>query len=296
MRVEPLSEALGVRLLDFDVKAPCDPAQQSELRELFCRHHLLLVRGQDVNGDDQARFVGHFGPLHVRADGMQETYVSNVTAAGTTTTRTGTAKLLWHQDGTYGLRPGIATSLWAQEVAEDSVPTLFANAVRSLERLPAALRARIEPLHALHLRDTVEERTDHRWREREIPADARDRFLRHEHPIVYSLPHTEQQTILVNQLLTSHIVELPGDEGEALIQELFARIYADENAYVHRWQTGDLIIWDNLALQHCRPAEMGSAVRRLRRQSLDGWHTEGGVLDWRETVVDFRDRARAAPA
>jgi len=294
MRVVPLSEALGAELYDFDIARPCTPAEQAELREHFCEHHLLLVRGQDVTADDQSRFVGNFGPLHTRADGMQETFVTNITAAGEPAPRTGTARLIWHQDGTYGLRPGIATSLWAQEVAPDAVPTLFANAVRALERMPADLRARIETLHALHLRNLDDERTDYRWRAENIPADAEPgQFRAHEHPIVYPMPHTDQRTILVNELLTSHVVELPRDEDEALIQELFAAIYADDNVYAHHWQTNDVIIWDNQALQHCRPAEMGLPVRRLRRQSIDGWYTGDGVLHWEETVVAFVSERRA---
>jgi taurine dioxygenase len=286
MRVVPVSEALGARLVDFDITQPCTPDEQAELRALFCEHHLLLVREQDVHAEDQTRFVGYFGPVHTRADGMKETFVTNVTEEGVPAARTGTARLIWHQDGTYGLRPGIATSLWAQEVEPASVPTLFANAERALERMPAGLRARIEPLHALHLRNLHDERTDYRWREENIPADAEPgQFLRHEHPIVYPMPHTDQNTILVNQLLTSHVVELPRDEGEELIQELFSVIYADDNIYAHHWQTNDVIIWDNLALQHCRPVEMGLPVRRLRRQSIDGWYTDDGLLDWQETVV-----------
>ena len=92
---------------------------------------------------------------------------------------------------------------------------------------------------------------------------------------------------MVNELLTSHIVELPLDEGEALIQLLFSAIYADDNVYAHHWRTNDVIIWDNLALQHCRPMEMGLPVRRLRRQSIDGWYTADGLLDWEETVVAY---------
>src|SRR5262245_21031632 len=280
MKVVPISEALGVELVDFDLTGPSSADEQAELRELFSRHHLLLVRGQDVTAEDQSRFVASFGPLHTRADGMQETFVTNVSESGEPP-RTGTARLIWHQDGTYGLRPGIATSLWAQEVAPDAVPTRYANAVRALDRMPADLRARVDGLHVAHLRNIHEERTDYRWREENIPADAEPgQFLRHEHPIVYPMPHTDRQTILVNELLTSHVVELPLDEGEELIQQLFALIYADDNVYTHHWQVNDVIIWDNLALQHCRPAEMGLPVRRLRRQSIDGWYADDGLLEW----------------
>jgi taurine dioxygenase len=287
VKAVPLCEALGVELVDFDITRPCDPDEQAELRELLCEHHLLVVRGGDVTAEDQTRFVGSFGPVHLRADGMQETYVTNRHVDGRNI-GSGTARLLWHQDGTYGLRPGIATSLWAQEVEPGTVPTLFANAVRVLERMPEDLRARIEPLHALHLRDTLVERTDRRNREADIPPGSPPgRFLRHVHPIVYRMPHVDRKTLLVNQLLTSHVVELPRDEGEALIQQLFSLLYAADNVWAHHWRTDDVIIWDNLSLHHCRPAEMGLPTRRLRRQSLDGWYTGDGLLDWRETAVAY---------
>jgi hypothetical protein len=32
---------------------------------------------------------------------------------------------------------------------------------------------------------------------------------------------------------------------------------------------------------------MGRPRRHLRRQSVDGWYTEDGVLDWRDTVVRY---------
>jgi taurine dioxygenase len=285
LEATPVSEALGVLLVDFDIKRALRPDEQAELRDLLCQHHLLLVRGQEVTAADQTRFVGYFGPLHTRDDGMKETYVTNVTADGEPAARTGTARLLWHQDGTYGLRPGIATSLWAQEVAPESVPTLFANAVRALDRMPPDLRARIEPLHAVHLRDLSDQRTDVRWQEDVDRVSPPERFLRHEHPVIYAMPHQDQKTLLVHELMTSHIVELPRDEGEALIQELFSCIYAPDNVYTHHWQTNDVIIWDNIALHHCRPAEMGLPVRRLRRQTIDGWYTNDGLLEWVETVV-----------
>ncbi len=285
MRVELLSDALGAELLDFDIKRPCSPEEGSRLRRLFCEHHLLLLRGQDVTAEDQTRFVEYFGPVHRRMDGKRETFLSNAAEQGVAT---GQSRLLWHQDGTYGVHPGIATSLWAQEVASDAVPTLFANAVRALEQLPAALRSRVEVLHAVHGKDVSIERTDIRFRADDIPDGAlANRFATYDQPIVYQTPHSGQKTLLVSEFFTSHVVELPREEGEALLQKLFSRLYADDNVYTHMWQTNDVIIWDNMALQHCRPADMGTATRRMRRQSLDGWYTDNGMLDWPETVIAY---------
>jgi taurine dioxygenase len=285
MQAVPLSEALGAELVDFDITAPYTPEDEAELRRHFREHHLLLVRGQDVSEEDQNRFVGSFGPIHVsQATGTLAAYVTN---GDNRVVGVGTTELLWHNDGTYGAHPGIGTSLWGQDVEAGAVPTLFTNAVRVLEHLPAELRGRIETLHALHMKDTAVERTNLRWRQAEIEADpAPGRYVTYVHPIVYQPPHLDVRTILVNELQTSHIIELPEDEGEELLQELFARMYAPEIVYSHQWQPNDVIIWDNLALQHCRPTEMGTARRHLRRQSLDGWYgDDGSVLDWHDTVV-----------
>jgi taurine dioxygenase len=294
MQVLPLSDALGAQLVDFDIGRPVTGDEQQELRELFCEHHLLLVRAQRVTEDDQTRFVGNFGPVKTRGNGSNETFIANVTADGDPNPATGTATLLWHQDGAYGPQPGIATSLWAKEVAPDCVPTVFANGVRALDRMSPELRARIEPLHVLNVRDRVEHKTDRRWLPSTLPADAPpDRFARFEHPVIYPLPHCDQKTIIVNEYMTCNIVELPFDEGEALIQELFTIVYADDNTYEHQWQTNDVIIWDNIALHHTRPAEMGLAVRRLRRQTLDGWYTSDGVLEWVESAADYLPQSPA---
>jgi taurine dioxygenase len=281
MRAVPISNALGAELLEFDIKRQCHAEEQAALRQLFCEYHLIVVRGQDVTEEDQDRFVGYFGPVHVWSDGRRETYVSN---REDQVVGPGLAPIMWHSDGTFGPRPGIATSLWAVEVAPEVVPTTFANAVRVLERMPRDLRARIEVGQALHLRDTQAKRTDRQWCLEEIAADAEPgRFFSAEQPIVYGLPHTDQKTLMVNELLTSHIIGMPRQQSEALLQELFGHLYAPDNVYTHHWQTNDVIVWDNLALNHCRPAELGSPARHLRRLSLDGFYTAAGVVDWRET-------------
>jgi taurine dioxygenase len=126
------------------------------------------------------------------------------------------------------MRPRIAASLWAREVSPEAMPTLFANAVGVLDRLPADLRARVDWWHAVRLKDTHVLRTNQRWREEDIDDEAVDRFARFEHPIVYRLPHMDRKTILVSEFFTSHVAELPRNEGEAVLQELFRRLYSDE--------------------------------------------------------------------
>jgi taurine dioxygenase len=295
MRGRPLSDVLGIELLDFDVTQPSSPGEQAELRRLFKAHHLLLVRGQKPSNEDQNRFTATFGPLSAMLRDGDAGYVSNKLDQNSKTgplTVSGTEKLLWHADGAYGPHPGIGTSLLAKEVSPVSTPTLFANSIRALEKLPSDLRTRLESLHAVHMRDTGTARTSIPFREPLMPKDAAPGQIRAwEHPVIYQGPHLDERVLYVNELMTSHIAELEREESDALLEELFGYIYADDNVYTHYWQVDDLIIWDNIALQHCRPSDMGSAPRHLRRLSLDGWNTGQGVIEWCATGTQ-RDLAK----
>jgi taurine dioxygenase len=291
LRGKPLSDALGVELVDFDITRPCSPEEQAELRRLFKEHHLLLVRGQNPTIEDHNRFVGYFGPLSAMMANGDAGYVSNTVDPDPTGTRngpiavTGTEALIWHADGTYGAHPGIGTSLLAKDVSPEATPTLFANAVRALERLPPALRRRIEALRAVHCRDARRKATSSRFRDRGIPEETwPERGIRsYEHPVIYQGPHLDKEILYVNEFMTSHISNMDRKESDALLDELHGYITADDNVYAHHWQTNDVIIWDNIALQHCRPADMGTARRHLRRLSLDGWNAPEGVIEWYAT-------------
>lgn len=93
MRLVPLSDRLGVELEDFDLARPRTPEEQAELREIFCEHHLIAIRGQGATDDDQTRLVGNFSPVHVVATGAIETYLSN---RRDRMRAVGTSRLLWH--------------------------------------------------------------------------------------------------------------------------------------------------------------------------------------------------------
>lgn len=263
-----------MELSDFDVTRPLDADEQAELRRLFTEHHLLLAKGQTP--EDHDRFVGYFGPLGGAI------YTTNQETPSGSRVQPGQGMLPWHSDGMYESQPGIATSLWAIDVSPHAIPTVFANGVRALDQLPGDLRAQVESLHGVYyIPWTDPGQSGRRLREADIPAGVeRPQNDRGENPIVYELPHAHKKTLFVDQFMISHIVELPLDESEALIQELWDHIYADENTYTHRWEKGDIIIWDNIALQHTRPADMGSEVRHLRRQIIRGWYTDEGQLDW----------------
>jgi taurine dioxygenase len=281
LRAVPLSDALGAEVDDFDITAEHTPEEEAELRRLFKQHHLLLVRGQEVTAADHDRFLACFGPIQSNRVGEAAGYVTNQddprSLFGDELWR-----LLWHNDGAYGPKPGIATSLWAEEIAPTATPTQFANVVEVIDRLPAELRRKVEDLRIINAVDRSFLRTYERVPYDEIVATTEpERYVTQEHPVLFDAPHLDAKAIIASEQMTVHVVGLDQAEGDAFLDELFAIIYADDNVYTHHWQRNDVLVWDNIALHHSRPDEPGPEPRHLRRQCLDGWYTDdGGLLDW----------------
>ncbi len=84
-------------------------------------------------------------------------------------------------------------------------------------------------------------------------------------------PHNGKKALFVNEFNTSHIVEYgpDSDEGEELLQTLFAALYNDDNTYEHAWTNGDLVLFNNLTVQHARTGRIDHNPRTLRRLVLE---------------------------
>jgi alpha-ketoglutarate-dependent taurine dioxygenase len=45
-------------------------------------------------------------------------------------------------------------------------------------------------------------------------------------------------------------------------------MYAEENVFTHEWSEGDLVVWDNLAMQHARSDLRTDGAPRTLRKTL----------------------------
>ena len=93
-------------------------------------------------------------------------------------------------------------------------------------------------------------------------------YPRTEWPILVHHPVTGEQLVFTSEQMTSHVVGLDDESSEALLQLVFSHLYAEQNLYVHRWEPGDLIVWDNLALHHSRNRTAPGERRAHRRVAV----------------------------
>jgi taurine dioxygenase len=252
MRWKPL-KPFGARV-DHDLGRDVNEAQIAELRELFDTCHLLLFPGQALSSDDQRRVSGWFGP--VAPDKPATRYTTDPEMGDL-----GSGELAFHSDLSCTPEPLVGISLHAIEVDARSSPTLFVDAMAAAAGLPESLRARLTGLHVMNL-----------WpmqlAERQRRETAPDGWPGTAHPVLKPHQRTGEPILYLNASHSDRIVELPAEESECLVQELFARLYDRANRYEHRWRSGDLIVWDNLALQHARPVVPPGVARTLQRVEI----------------------------
>jgi taurine dioxygenase len=101
---------------------------------------------------------------------------------------------------------------------------------------------------------------------------------------------TGEPVVMAGEMHTDCVLNVAPDESEALLAELFSYLYAPGNVYEHRWQVGDLVIWDNLALQHGRPDFPDNEERTLQRVVLGTKSAHELVPDLAGLIATSRGR------
>ena len=67
------------------------------------------------------------------------------------------------------------------------------------------------------------------------------------------------------------IVQLPGQQGMALLDELIAHATQDRFVYCHQWRQHDVIMWDNRCTMHAvTPFDNQTQRRIMHRTTIVG--------------------------
>lgn len=276
------SAPLGAEIVGVDLSGDIGEAVFREIVDLFHEHEVVYFRNQSLTPEQHVAFSRRFGELelHVRKDCCRPGYpeifvVSNVLENGRPI-GTRDAGLFWHSDLCYLREPSRCSVFYAREVPHDDRgeplgDTLFASATAAYEALPEPTRRRLAGLKALNSYAKGYYRDRNSGARPPLTDEQRKRTPDVEHPVVRTHPYTGRKCLFVNEGYTSRIVGLSDAESDALLAELFEHATRPEFVYRHRWQIGDLLIWDNCSTQHRAVMDYELPRRRLmERTTLRG--------------------------
>ena len=250
---------MGADVDGIDLSQSLSDETFNAVRDALHSHHVLAIRGQQLDAESFLGFSRRFGPSepHVLDQFHHPAYsdilvLSNVKKNGKPV---GLADggTYWHSDYSYLDIPARATLLYSVEVPKIGGDTLFADQEQAYEDLPDAMKRRIAGLVTLNVygnRDDLDQasRTSAFAPTRE-QREKRGAFLIR-HPLVRRHPYTGRKALYAVSGTSFAIEGMPDDEGIALLRELAAHSTQPKYQFRMRYGVGDVVVWDNASVLH----------------------------------------------
>lgn len=257
MRVEQMAAPLGAIVGDVDVRK-VDDASWQDINELFCRYHVLVFPGQQLEPEEQMAFAGRWGRLvrHPYAGMKGHPDIIELKNVG----KARDVNQHWHSDMTYNPAPPSLTMLYALEAPPIGGDTAFANQVLAYEDLSAGLKSVIDGLSAEHSAAGLA--TIYKADAGEAPKAI--------HPVVRTHDETGERALYVCRAFTRKFVGWTRQESRSLLEFLFEHSVRPEYQARHRWRAGDLVMWDNRCLLHYAVHDHGDDPRVIHRVQVEG--------------------------
>ncbi len=257
--ITPSPSGVGADVIGIDLSKPLDQRTFKRLSDAFNEYSVLAYRDQKLTPEQQIAFSKMWGPLqvNVRSDfnkpGYPELYiVSNILVDGKPIGSQDAGRY-WHTDLCYLPKPTKCSLLYAHELPGPGLgDTMFASNIKAYERLPESVRKRVAGKKAANSYRAMFDRkaTEFGLRpklteeeKKKYPDDAI-------HPVIRTHPETGKKCIFVCEGYTTHILDMPEEESHELLQLMFDEVQKPDNVYRHKWRLGDLMMWDNCAVQH----------------------------------------------
>ena len=285
---EPLHPLFGLKLHGIDLSRSLSRAALGAISQAFEEHSVLVFPDQHLDAASQVAFSENFGPLEraisrqaETGPGLHVSRLSNVDAAGQIIPPEDRRQLFnaanqfWHTDSSYKPRTALASLLYAVEIPASGGETEFASTRAGFRLLSTERRETIEKLWAVHdfrrSRDMIASNL--------VDDDILDELPPVARPLVRTNPVNGERAIYI----ASHAVYVEGMTPQAsrpLLDELLDWCTRADRVYTHRWQAGDLVMWDNRCTLHRgRPWDARTERRIMTRTTVIdvGYAREPGI-------------------
>jgi taurine dioxygenase len=277
LRHTPITPQLGAFIEGVDLAA-ITPTQFRGLYDIWKRHHVIVLRGQQLTNAAFERFSAMLGELdpppnqgagRKSVPGHPNLYVvsNRRNAQGEPIGALGDGEAQWHTDMSYLERPPFASMLWAVELPSSGGDTCFASMPAALRSMPADLVARVRTLAIKH--DGTYD-SGGNLRKGMVANDDPTQSVGTVHPMVIVQPESGEHTLYLGRRRNAWIVGLPLEESERLLDIVWSYATAEAVTLRHRWHLGDVVLWNNFTTMHRRDAFPPDEVRTLHRSQIKG--------------------------
>lgn len=271
LTLDKLGPSFGAVVHHIDLSCPSDD-QVREIRHALVEHKVLFFREQrltDTAQVDLGRRLGELTAGHpvARSEEAEHPEIYNIDSADPEFSFSD----VWHTDVTFMEKPPLCSILRAVQLPAYGGDTSWVDSQLAYESLSRPVQDLVDRLTAVHdgnrewgayLRRRSGE--GNLWDGKQVTS------LRPvEHPVVRVHPESGRKGLFVNPGFTSHIVGVSEAESRGILDLLYAHLTKPEHTIRHRWQVGDVGIWDNRSTSHYANRDY-TETRVMRRITLQG--------------------------
>jgi alpha-ketoglutarate-dependent taurine dioxygenase len=259
-----LTPHIGTRI-ETDLDTLLSGTHAGHIRELAETRGALLIRGVAMDDAQQLAFTRTLGPVFSAGSGdVYKVTFDRKENPGLWEYNYG--NFSWHIDRTDSDVPPFMSILNAKRLTAAGGQTEFANTYAAYEDLPEDDKRLIDGLKVVHKVGSSFRHT--------LPNPTEDQLARWAaypdkvHPLVWH--HESGRKSLITSTSGTSIVGMDEAEGAALLARMMAWATQPRYVYVHEWQLGDIVLWDNTGTMHrVRPYDL-EAGRLLHRTTVIG--------------------------
>jgi alpha-ketoglutarate-dependent taurine dioxygenase len=252
------------------------------IRQAFLEHGFLLFPDQFLTEEENSTFGERFGPLEFGGAPMSNLRRSKDGSLGdlydvdSQMMRTNVGNEAWHTDSTYKPVSSRCAMLSAVVVPAEGGETELADARAGYAALDQAARDRVEGLSAYH--STQYSQANDLGDFPVVGGSSAYGSVYHGEAYLRPLVKVHPETGVRNLFIGRHAFGIPGlsrNESRELLRSLLEVVVSEPTrTYLHRWQAGDTLIWDNRAVLHRARAYDYSQPRYLIATRIAGGDSE----------------------
>jgi alpha-ketoglutarate-dependent taurine dioxygenase len=279
-QVRPLNPALGAEVRGVDMRQPLDPDAFRELHDIWMKYLVLVFPGQHVSDEQHVEFTRSFGEPEIfhqniiKSRRVREIFrVSNVDDEGKLmppdhpTVKQLSLAQSWHTDSSYRKVPCMGALLHGVEVSRTGGETEFTNMYLVYEALPERLKRQVEGRKARHdfgYMHVLEPAL------KPLTPEERAAMPPVWQPMVRIHPVTKRKSLYVSPIYNDEVEGMSARESRKLIEELGEFAGRPQFVYRHRWETDDVLMWDNRCTMHQVTAFDPRERRVMHRTTIVG--------------------------
>ncbi len=267
---KPLDGPFGRAVHGLDVGAGVDAKTCRKLHDALYAHRVLVLKNQTCGAAAYLAFGRQWGaPIPHVVDTSRMPGYPDMMEVGNTSERSKdeTARnsaAFWHTDQSYDADPATATMLYARKVPDVGGETRVIDMKAAYDDLEEATKQRIDKLNAMHLYGATSGR-DGEARTAALNEAQAVAVPPTPHPLVRSHTVTGERALYGVACTAFGIEDMAESEGEALIAELKAHCVQDKYIYEHKYEVGDIAMWDTqMTLHAAKPIGLPDGKGRER--------------------------------